>query len=403
MTGTFSAQELAILEDVAHGRRGLPGPFFTDPRLYALEMRDIFQASWVCVAASDDLPSPKSVYPVTFGDQPILLARDRNNTLKAFFNVCSHRGAVMLDKPQKSCTRIVCPYHAWSYDLDGTLRATPHVGGYNVHQTPEIDPAKLGLRPIPVREWAGLVFVNISGDGKPFDDFIRPMADRLAAYDLSLLRLGIETGVEFKANWKIVVENFVESYHLPWIHAHMNSYNPMEDHYQIIGGENFLGQGLKNMRPNDAAAYKLPRFPNLTADQLTIGESYYLYPNVMFGLLIDYLYAIILFPVSPDVTRERLVILFNGEEAARSPAYADLRQVVLDRMVEVNNEDIFITERLQAGRYANAFTGGQFAPAQEKTSLCFQQAIALRLLRASGRDVAVTLPMEDIHHAVETA
>src|SRR5690606_29366799 len=102
-------------------------------------------------------------------------------------------------------------------------------------------------------------------------------------------------------------------------------------------------------------------------------------------------------------TRERLVILFNGEEAARSPAYADLRQVVLDRMVEVNNEDIFITERLQTGRYANAFTGGQFAPAQEKTSLCFQQAIALRLLRASGRDVAVTLPMEDIHHAVETA
>lgn len=395
--------ECAHLEHVARGECGLDGTFFTDARLFDHEMDTLFLPSWVCVAASDDVATPRSVHPVTFGRQPILLTRNRAGELHAWFNVCSHRGATLVDKPQKNCARIVCPYHAWSYDLDGNLRNTPHVGGFNIHDTPEINPENLGLRPVPVAEWAGLVFVNISGDGEPFDDFIRPMAERLQAYDLTRLRLGIETATEVPANWKIVVENFVESYHLPWIHSNMNTFNPMEDHYQIIGGRHYLGQGLKNMRPDDDAAYKLPPFPNLTPEQMATGESYYLFPNLMFGVLIDYLYAIILFPEAPGVTRERLVILFNGEDAATVPEHEHLRKVVLDRMVSVNNEDIFITGRLQDGRHARGFSGGQFALEQEKTSLCFQQGIAARLLEAAGRTPADAIPFEDIHHkTVET-
>ncbi len=403
MQNQLTSDEINILTSVAQGHRGLPGTFFTDARLHQIEMRDLFMKSWVCVGASDDLPTAKSVYPVVYADQPILLVRDKDKVLKAFFNVCSHRGAVLIDKPQKSCTRIVCPYHAWTYDLDGCLRATPHVGGSNIHTTPEIDDAQLGLKSIPVREWAGLIFVNISGQAEPFETYITAIDQRLSDYDLSQLRLGIDAHVEFKANWKIVVENFVESYHLPWIHTAMNTYNPMEDHYQIIGGRDYLGQGLKNMRPDDAAAYKLPRFPNLTEDQLTRGESYYIYPNVMFGVLIDYLYAIILFPVSPGVTKERMVILFNGEDAAKGPDYAELRQVVLQRMVDVNNEDIYVTEKLQAGRHSLSFVGGQFALAQEKTSLCFQQSVALRFLEKAGVPLSQQIPTEDIHHVRQIA
>ncbi len=391
-------EETNNLEAVALSKAGLSGAFFTDQRLFDVERQVLFIDTWACVAAADDVASG-SVWPVEIAGQPLLVTRDRHGILRCFFNTCSHRGTILVEGGQQKCTRIVCPYHAWSYDLEGKLRSTPHIGGANVNEHESINPAGLGLRPVEIREWAGLVFVNISGTAEPFEDYIRAISERLEKYDLSQLKLGTATRAEAKANWKIVVENFVESYHLPWIHSDMNRYNPMEDHYQILGGRDFVGQGLKNMRPTDKAANKLPPFPNLTPDQMAEGESHFLFPNLMFGVLADYMYAIILFPESPEITKERLVILFNGEAAARSPENEELREVILRRMADVNNEDMGITEKVQAGRRASSFTGGKFVPLQEKTSEQFQQGIATRLLNACGHDISkFHFQEKEIHH-----
>lgn len=391
--------DIERLQLVMAGRAGLSGEFFTESRIFDSELAAIFLNSWVCAGASDDVAKPGSVFPLEMARQPILLARDRDGKLRAFFNTCSHRGSLLVEKPAKSCPRIVCPYHAWSYDLAGKLKNTPHVGGAGIHHCAGIANEKLGLKPLAAAEWAGLVFINMSQTPEPFEDFIRPIAERLKSYDFSQLRLGIETTAEARANWKIVVENFVESYHLPWVHADMNRFNPMEDHYQILGGATYLGQGLKNMRPTDEAAYKLPPFPNLTPEEMTTGESHFLFGNLMFGVLVDYLYAIILFPMAAAATHERLVILFNGEAAATAPDFENLRRTILERMVSVNNEDMTITERVQAGRHSLAFTGGQFAGRQEKTSEQFQAGVAARLLAAAGHNVATGhLGHGEIHH-----
>ena len=372
------------LSATLRGVSGLRGEFFTSDELFGQEMQALFHGGWMCVGSGDDAGRPGSIYPVRIAGQDILLARDRSGELRCFFNHCSHRGAILADAPRDGCTRIVCPYHAWSYDLAGALRKTPHVGGAGIHEGAGIDPAERGLRAVPVAEWAGLVFANLGGSAEPFERFIAPLAERLRDYDLTNLHFAGDAAATAQANWKIVAENFVESYHLPWIHPTMNRYNPMEDHYQILGGSTYFGQGLLGLEFTDEAVNVLPRFPNLTPEQLTTGESHFIFPNLMFGVLIDFAFAIIMFPETPGRTRERAVVLVNGRDTATDPAFANARATLLERIVSVNNEDMGVTESVQRGRSSLAFAGGCFSPAQERTSRQLQQAYALRMLKASG-------------------
>ena len=387
------------LQAVARAQHGLSGDYFTSDAIFREEMRVLFHGGWMCIGTSDDVPAPSSIYPVSIAGQDLLMVRDKAGRLRVFFNHCRHRGAILAEEPRRNCARIVCPYHSWSYDLDGRLRNTPHVGGAGVHTADEIQPDLLGLLEVPVGEWAGMVFANLDGKAESFDDFIAPIVERTGAYDMSLLHLGGEAPAVADANWKVVVENFVESYHLPWIHPQMNRHNPMEDHYQILGGDNYLGQGLLGLHFDDAAANRLPRFPNLRPEQMTSGENNYLYPNLMFGVLLEFFYAVILLPISPGRTLERAVMLVNGAEAATDPALADIRRQVVDRITSVNSEDMDIAHSVQRGRSSLAFDGGRFSPMQERTSQQFQQTYALKMLAGNGHPLPdVTLGWGEVHH-----
>ena len=394
----LSTAQIDHLSDVSEGKAGLAGEFFTSDEVFAEERKALLYGGWMCVGARDDARRPGSIFPISIAGVDLLLARDRGGELRAFFNHCSHRGAILADKPRQNCPTIVCPYHSWTYALSGELRKMPHVGGVGINEAEGLDPAKLGLREVRLAEWAGLVFVNVSGTAESFDDFIAPMAERLHDYDLSLLHTSGEAATTVEANWKIVVENFVESYHLPWIHPSMNKYNPMEDHYQILGGATYLGQGLLGLEFDDEAANLLPRFPNLKPEQLTTGESHFLFPNVLFGVMIEQAYAVILNPIGPGETRERVVVMVNGAEAATAPQFASAREILLQRIVDVNAEDIGIVESVQRGRFSPAFSGGQFSPVQERTSRQLQRAYAIRMLKGGGHPHSeVELEWGEVH------
>lgn len=178
----------------------------------------------------------------------------------------------------------------------------------------------------------------------------------------------------------------------------MNRHNPMEDHYQILGGDTYIGQGLLGLEFQDAAANVLPRFPNLTPEQLTTGESHFIFPNLLFGVMIEMAYAVIMLPEATGRTRERVVVMVNGKAAATEPQFKDARDILLERIVSVNAEDIGITESVQRGRSSPAFTGGQFSPVHEFTSRQFQRAYALRMLRAGDHPVAeIALDVREVH------
>lgn len=378
--------------------QGLPGRCFQDDDFFALERRHIFEGGWTCIGLSADIPSHGALFPVTLLDQPLLLARD-GDALRAFHNVCSHRGALLVDGAQRGRPRIVCPYHGWTYKLDGSLAATPHVGGADHHICATLDQGLLSLRELRSAEWAGHVFVNVSGTAPPFSEWIRPTAERLGNVDWSELRRdsSLAATPEVRANWKIVVENFVESYHLPWVHRELNSVNPMSRHYQILGGHAYLGQGGTAYQPQQIVGSGLPLRAGCDGSRY---EALFVFPNLILSPLPDMMFSMLLFPQTAAGTRERLEFWFVDDEAL-DEAHRSARENSAALIARVNGEDIGIVERVQLGRASQAFSGGQFSHAQEASSLQFQKMVASRML-AAGRDAPQSiaqLPTEDIDHA----
>jgi choline monooxygenase len=380
--------------------RGLSGRYFTDPGIFALERQAVFEDSWMCIGLSADVPHRGDLFPVTVLGQPLVMVRE-GETLRVMHNVCSHRGALLVDAPGRCGPRIVCPYHSWSYRLDGELVSTPHVGGADRHTCEGIEPTQLGLKTVRSHEWAGHVFVNLSGAAPTFADWIRPVAERFGRIEWANLRRDPALGrqLDVAANWKIIVENFVESYHVPWIHRDLNSVNPMSLHYQILGGHSYLGQGGTGYEGNRVSGTSLPLMKGLS--DYSRYEALAVFPNLILSPLPDVTFSIILLPDAPGRTRERVEFFYVGEEALLDK-HAEARHTGSQFIVNVNAEDVKIVESVQRGRHSRAFVGGQFAPAQETTSLQFQKMVVARM-RGAGKqspEQVVQLPTRDITHPV---
>jgi choline monooxygenase len=391
----------ADLAALLERNQGLPGGFFTESAVFERERQTIFTNTWVCVALSADVPTKGDVVPVNVLGQSLLLVRD-GNELSVLHNVCSHRGSPLLEKPTSGRVRIVCPYHSWAYKLNGDLVSTPHVGGAGQHTCDAIQGKQLGLRRVRSAEWAGHIFINLSGSAPSFDEWIRPVAERFAPIDWSTLRRDSSFALTLKvvANWKIIVENFVESYHLPWVHKKLESVNPMAKHFQILGGHSYLGQGGFAYEGEKATSSSLPRMPSL-ADG-TRYEALAIFPNLILAPLADMTFSIMILPESAERTRERVEFFFVGDPALDETFAVD-REKSVRFITDVNAEDVTIVEAVQRGRHSAAFTGGFFSEAQEATSLQFQKIAACHML-AAGRcrpEDLTPLPTHDIEHSPE--
>jgi choline monooxygenase len=228
---------------------------------------------------------------------------------------------------------------------------------------------------------------------------IRPVAARFANVEWAALRRDptFSLMLDVAANWKVIVENFVESYHLPWIHKELNAVNTMDTHYQILGGHSYLGQGGNAYQGDRITSQSLPRLQSLRDG--TRYESLAIFPNLILVPLADMTFSIILFPEAAGRTRERLEFFFVTEEALQEQSTVE-RKKNADFITNVNTEDVKIVEAVQRGRHSIAFTGGQFAEAQEETSLQFQKIVASHVLAAGARRPTelVTLPVRDIEH-----
>ncbi|VEP12600.1 conserved hypothetical protein [Hyella patelloides LEGE 07179] len=369
-------KKIASLNSSTADAIGLPAEAYTSEEFLERERRTIFTNSWICVGISADLPDIGDLFPVEVAGMPIVLVRDRLGKIRAFHNICSHRGLQLVAEPCQQQKRIRCPYHSWSYDLDGELKSTPHFGGYWQDIYEGFDHKRKNLQSIECQQWLDLIFINLAGNAPPLRDYLQPIIDRWSAYDLSLLRYGQEIGFEFNANWKLAVENFSESYHLPWIHPQLNNCSRMEDHFSFEVGENHVGQGSKLYRSGEIGDRTLPVFPNLQkTGRETVAEYISVFPNLMLGIHPDYFLALMVNPLSPSRSVERMAFYFVGDTATNSE-YEALRQIPVDLWKITNDEDLETIERLQKGRNSPAFGGGCFSPALETTVHQFQRLVA---------------------------
>ncbi len=347
---------------------GMPNAVYTDDALFELERDEVLGKTWAALGFTSDLPTNGFAKPVDFMGLPLAIMRNRDGEYKVFHNVCSHRGMILLTEETEVEGMVRCPYHSWTYDLNGNLKGTPHIGGVGVHKAEGFACEKHGLREVRSHVWAGMVFINLSGDAKPFEAHIEPLVQRWSEFcgkdgwdNLHIAPTGSQMQLEVNCNWKLAIENYCEAYHLPWVHPSLNTYSPLDQHYNLIVNDDMSGQGSYNYNLSDVAGTRLPRFPNWPQDRLRHAEYVSLYPNVMLGMQADHFFAIILEPRKKDVTVENLRLFYVGEEAS-GDEYAACRHSQLEAWKVVFGEDIFAVEGMQAGRQSPGFTGGVFSP-----------------------------------------
>ncbi len=362
---------------------GLPGAAYTDPDFFTAERDLTFSRNWVCAGVAGDVPNPGDQIPLELAGMPLLLVRGADGEIRAFHNICRHRGAQLVAAPTQRPV-VLCPYHAWAYGLDGTLLRTPSFCGPGVSTHDGFDPSRHGLLPVRCEMWGPLIFINLDPDAAPLDSLLAPLKARWAAYDFSLLRAGGGLRFELKANWKLAIENFVERYHLPFVHPQLNSVSSVKHTLHITDGERYVGVGSRNFAPPPVTPeHPLPTFPGLDAEAMTKAEYVELFPNVMIGVHYNHVYAFIIQPMSVDHTVERFEFFFVGD-AAMTPELTPARQQMIDLINLVNGEDIDIVQRLHTGCRSPAMAGSVFSPVMEDTTHKFQRIVVERLLSDAG-------------------
>ena len=384
---TLGAESLAAIDCPITEATGLPNKAYTDPEFFAFERDQIWAKTWVCIGFANEIPEKGDARPVSLMGLPLMMLRDQNNVIQVFHNVCSHRGHPLVSEPCKLRGSIRCPYHSWSYGFDGELRGTPHIGGVNIHDAESFERSKHGLRPVRSTLWLDLIYVNISGDAPALEQHLAQLTDRWQQFcgpdGFSMLRPAKTNGtlqLEARANWKFLLENNNESYHLPWIHPSLNSYSRLEDHYPIFS-EDYAGQGSYVYNLAETAGIELPGFPDWPEQKLKHAEYASFYPNVLFGIHVDQFWAVIIEPLAPDHTRERMQLYLVGD-AAEDETLDAARGVLLESWRTIFSEDIGVVEGMQRGRHSPAFGGGVFSPIMDTPTHHFHRWAARRLTSA---------------------
>ena len=241
--------------------RGLPAAAYTSEAVFQLENERIFADSWVFAGLAHELGRPGDVVPVTVAGRPVLLVRDAEQQVRAFHNVCRHRCLKLVDEPCNVGPAIQCPYHSWTYRLDGALHLAPYFGGRDPRAVPAgFDRAEHGLVPVRVATWHDWVFVNLNGEAPPIEDFVAPLQRHLGGLDLSRMKhvVTIDLG-EIAANWKLLMENFIEPYHVPFVHA-TTTEQPLTDHY-TVNEPGCLGLRRGRLRRGEAGRHAVCGLP----------------------------------------------------------------------------------------------------------------------------------------------
>ena len=351
--------------------RCLPAEAYTTERFLEIERRTLFSNRWICIGLVDDVPESGDATPLEVAGRSVIMTRDATGAVHVFHNYCRHRGLKILTGAVRGRSRFTCPYRAWTYALDGRLLRAPHFEGPGRHSARPVD----GLARVRSAVWHRLVFVNLSGDAPEFADYIAPLERRWASYDLRALRHAESRSYDIGSNWKLAVENFIDYYHLPYVHKGLNRYSVMEDHYPIREDGLFFGQGNARYAPSDEATGRLPAFPDLGAAELSVSEAICLFPNLLITLFDDNLRIILVQPDGAGRCRERIEVFVAGDEAM-APALAPVRRALVERLQSFNVEDIAIVEGLQDAFTTTAFDGGCLSPAFDANIHHFHRLIA---------------------------
>jgi Rieske 2Fe-2S family protein len=345
----------------------LNGRAYHDPASYARELDRIFERSWVCVGRAEHYPQPGSFRTVTLGRESVLVVRGRDGALRAFLNVCRHRGARLCPAESGQLRgSIQCRYHAWTYGLDGSL-----VGAPNLISAEAFDRSEHGLVPVALAEWMGLVWLNLSAAPGTVEEQVLPaIRERFgdeatfARYGMGNLRAAHTISYDVAANWKLCVENFMECYHCGPVHPELCRLIP--SFRSGVSYQNHTGVG--SAFAADVEAFTAsgqgnrPSLPGLLPEDDRLYFGLVLWPNVLLSLLPDHIIVHTLLPDGP--ARSKIVCdwLFDPETIAQ-PGFDPHDAVEVFDLV--NRQDWEMCELTQQGMASRAYArGGVYVPSE---------------------------------------
>ena len=381
-------RKLSVVLESIENAHGLPNECYLEGPYNRIERKKIFENNWVVIGTGSSISEPGDTKTFNLLGIPLILLRDNNYQVRVFHNVCSHRGYKLINEDCNLKKIIRCPYHSWSYDFTGKLVATPHIGGLNVHKHKDFKKNDSNLKEVRSTIWLDLIMINISENAISFEEYIKPLEKRwskfLAKKDYNLIHQPKDYGYfkfEAKCNWKFAIENFCESYHLPFVHPGLNKYSKIDDHYNIQGLPNrFAGQGTIVYNPKFKNNKNFPNFPSWPTNKDKQAEYVALFPNVMIGIHKDHYYAFWLEPINYEKTIEHMEIYYVGEEAAISDKYKSIREENFFQWKNIMSEDLDIIEGMQEGRYSPAYNGGNFSPVLDNPTHHFAKWVANSLI-----------------------
>ncbi|MEU1498685.1 aromatic ring-hydroxylating dioxygenase subunit alpha [Streptomyces sp. NPDC005732] len=344
----------------------LPGRYYTDPEIFRQEQESLFESMWFCAVRSADLARPGAFRTVQVGRENVLITRSRTGELRAFLNVCRHRGARLCTEESGEIRRnLQCPYHAWTYGPDGRLVAAP-----NLVKMPDVDRAAYGLIGVALREWLGYAWVCLADEPPSFEETVQGAAvERLGDaaaiehYGTEGLALGRRVRYDVKANWKLIVENFMECYHCATIHPELTEVLPefaegYAAQYYVGHGAEF-GEEIRGFTVDGGEGFG--RLPDVADDQDRRYYAITVKPTVFVNLVPDHVILHRMFPLAADRTVVECDWLYAPEVVESG---ADVSRSV-ELFHRVNEQDFEACERTQPAMASRAYrNGGVLVPTE---------------------------------------
>ena len=364
---------------------------YTAADFFALEQEKIFATAWVAVGCLQQVQNPGDILVTEVAGRSILVMRDKTGKLGAFYNVCRHRGSKLLEK---SCNikSLHCPYHAWVYGLDGQCLGTSMFRNEKkVDAVPSnrvetdlsdkalFDKQNYGLLPLSVQTWGFLVFVNLSAQTTPLEEWLGDIPQKFQSHVLENWEISGEKNYDVASNYKLIEENFMEYYHLPFVHPELTNVSRMEDHHRCQGKGMYAGMLTTPVsRDVDSVWLNLPAAQGLDKQHLEAAYHICIFPNVTITILPNHAFCMITDPIRANQTRERTFLLTPpGTLQNESQTSMFLELVKFWDMV--NTQDLGIVERVQLGLSNTAFTGGRMCPKFEEPLHRYQNWVADRM------------------------
>lgn len=354
-------------ETFAAGAKTLPQRYFVSPEVLAEEEEKIFSKHWLLVGHQSQIPAAGDYFVQETAGESVVIVRDRSEVTRGFYNVCRHRGTRLCEDLGGHSSTIQCPYHAWTYGLDGRLIGSPHMD-----EVPGFDRSQYSLHPVNLGLWEGFIFVNLDDDPMPLEEWFAPLAKKFSHWNLPRLRSVKRVEYDVKANWKLMFENYSECYHCPGVHPMLSKVSPYDSAENDLTDGPFLGgfmrinKGKSLTMSGEACALRIDH-ELATASPPDGGHEhddgdhvfyYSIFPNMLLSMHPEYVMVHQLWPQSPDRTLIVCDWFFHAEAAERDDFNPE---DAIEFWDVTNKQDWHVCELSQQGIASRAYEPGPYS------------------------------------------